>query len=60
MAVVLETDVSLGKPRDFGAFQSFLSSPIESLSLFWDGITKFLAHTFLTECRSRKHYNNLF
>ena len=55
MAVVPQTDVSLGKPRDFGAFQSFLSSPIESLSLFWDEITTFLAHTFLTECRSRKY-----
>ena len=55
MAVVPQADVSLGKPRDFGAFQSFLSSSIESLSLFWDEITTFLAHTFLTECRSRKY-----
>ena len=33
-AVVPQTDVLLGKPRDFRAFQSSLGLPIESLSLF--------------------------
>ena len=33
-AVVLETDVLLGKPRDSRAFQSSLGLPIKSLSLF--------------------------
>ena len=32
--VVLQTDVLLGKPRDFRAFRRFLGLPIESLSLF--------------------------
>ena len=33
-AVVLQTDVLLGKPRDFRAFQSSLGLPTESLILF--------------------------
>ena len=33
-AVVPQTDVLLGKPRDFRAFQSSLGLPIEPLSLF--------------------------
>ena len=33
-AVVPQTDVLLGKPRDFRAFQSSLLLPKESLSLF--------------------------
>ena len=33
-AVAPQTDILLGKPRDFRAFQSSLGLPIESLSLF--------------------------
>ena len=33
-AVVLQTDVLMGKPRDSRAFKSSLGLPIESLSLF--------------------------
>ena len=33
-AVVSQTDVLLGKPRDFRALQTSLGLPIESLSLF--------------------------
>ena len=59
-AAVLETDVLLGKPRDFRAFQSSLSLPIESLSLFSKNFFSYmrlifahhieLFYTFLCQC----------
>ena len=49
-AVVLQTDVSLFKPRDFRAFQSLLGLPLESWSLFLKNFFYLYEINFCTSC----------
>ena len=47
-AFVLQTDVLLGKPKDFRAFQISLDLPIESLSLFLKNVVFLYEINFYT------------